>query len=73
MKRSMYAGRVREEHIGQEIALKGWVGRRRDLGGLIFIDLRDREGIMQLVINPEKYLQRLWQQLKAFVANLLLR
>ena len=53
MKRSMYAGRVRSEHVGQEITLKGWVSRRRDLGGLIFIDLRDREGIMQLVINPE--------------------
>lgn len=54
MERSMYAGHVRAGHIGQSLTLKGWVARRRNLGGLIFIDLRDREGILQLVINPEE-------------------
>ncbi|MDR0299197.1 MAG: aspartate--tRNA ligase [Streptococcaceae bacterium] len=53
MKRTCYAGQVNEQHVGQEITLKGWVDRRRDLGGLIFIDLRDREGLMQITFNPE--------------------
>lgn len=53
-KRTEYCGLITEEFIGQEITIKGWVNRRRDLGGLIFIHLRDREGIMQIVFNQEK-------------------
>jgi aspartyl-tRNA synthetase len=53
LKRTCYCGDVRPERIGQEITLMGWVNRRRDLGGLVFIDLRDRAGIVQVVFNPE--------------------
>ena len=53
MKRTNYVGRTSEAQIGQEVVLKGWVAKRRNLGGLIFIDLRDREGIVQLVFNEE--------------------
>lgn len=53
-KRTVYCGEVSADLVGQEIILKGWVQKRRDLGGVIFIDLRDREGIAQVVFNPEK-------------------
>ncbi|MFV8813725.1 aspartate--tRNA ligase [Aerococcus urinaeequi] len=53
MQRSVYCGNVSNEFVGQTVILKGWVQKRRDLGGVIFVDLRDREGIVQAVFNVE--------------------
>lgn len=51
--RTVFCGQVNKSNVGHEIALAGWVNKRRDHGGLIFVDLRDRSGLMQLVFNPD--------------------
>jgi len=52
--RSHYCGQVAEALIGQEVSVTGWVHRRRDHGGVIFVDLRDREGLLQIVFDPDR-------------------
>ena len=54
MRRTHKCGELRANNTGSEVVLQGWVNRRRDLGGLIFIDLRDRSGLVQIVIEPEQ-------------------
>ncbi|MGL4207002.1 MAG: aspartate--tRNA ligase [Aeromonadaceae bacterium] len=52
--RTIYCGQVNASHVDQQVSLCGWVHRRRDLGGLIFIDMRDREGIVQVFFDPDR-------------------
>ncbi|WP_447872981.1 aspartate--tRNA ligase [Serratia fonticola] len=52
--RTEYCGQLNLAHVGQEVTLCGWVNRRRDLGGLIFIDMRDREGVVQVFFDPDQ-------------------
>jgi len=52
--RTHYCGQIDEQLVGQHVSVAGWVHRRRDHGGVIFVDLRDREGVVQIVFNPEQ-------------------
>lgn len=52
--RTEYCGQINLSHVGQQVTLCGWVNRRRDLGSLIFIDMRDREGIVQVFFDPDR-------------------
>src|SRR3954470_23985585 len=63
--RTMWCGEVRQDDVGQELRVAGWVHRRRDMGGVIFIDLRDRSGLLELVFHPEHSAHGKAKQLRA--------
>ncbi|MBB5887399.1 aspartate--tRNA ligase [Lactovum miscens] len=65
MKRTDYAGNITEEYLGQIVTVKGWVAKRRDKGGLVFIDVRDREGIVQIVVDQETASEKVTETSKA--------
>ena len=70
--RSHYCGTLRNDHIDQEVTLCGWVDRRRDHGGVIFLDVRDREGIVQVVFDPDvgEHFQRADQVRSEYVVKI---
>lgn len=72
MRRTCYCGEVTEEYLEKEVTLEGWAHRIRDHGGLIFIDMRDREGIVQVVFDPQ-VLQKSFEKVKTVKSEYVLR
>src|SRR5438046_4064841 len=73
MKRTHHCNELRPPHIGQTVTLSGWVHSRRDLGGLIFIDVRDREGRIQTVFDPSDLPKDIFEQAAALRSECVVR